>query len=63
MTATLAEHRGEAVFNPFANPQYGVVWILFNLLVVFFASLCWAPEATRALTSKDERTTRLTFFF
>ena len=61
MTATLAEHRGESAFNPLVNKNYGIVWVLFNLLLYFFAFLCWAPEATRALTSNDERTTRMTF--
>jgi SSS family solute:Na+ symporter len=63
MTAALVEHRGERAFNPIANPAYGWIWIAFNLLLFFFAFLCWAPEASRTLTSKDERTTRRTFLF
>ncbi len=61
---TLAEHRGEAAFNPFVSPSeggYGWIWVLFNVLVFFGAQICWAPEASRALTARDPRTARLTF--
>jgi len=63
MTGALVQYRGEAAFNPIVNPSYGWIWIAFNMLLFFFAFLCWAPEASRTLTSKDERTTRLTFLF
>jgi SSS family solute:Na+ symporter len=63
MTAALATHRGEAAFNPVAEGGYGWNWVGFNLLVFFAAFICWAPEATRALTAKDSRTTRRTFLF
>lgn len=63
MTAALVTHRGEAAFNPVADGGYGWIWVVFNLLVFFAAFMCWAPEATRALTSKDARTTRRTFLF
>ena len=32
---------------------YGWLWICYMFLVMFFAGLCWAPEASRALTAKD----------
>lgn len=61
MVGTLAEHRGEGMFNPIVNENYGWIWVCFNFVVLFVASFCWAPEATRALTARDVATTRRTF--
>ena len=61
MVGTLAEHRGEGMFNPIVNENYGWIWVCFNFVVLFVASFCWAPEATRALTARDIATTRRTF--
>ncbi len=61
MLNTLAEHRGDRMFNPVAEGGYGWVWIAFNLLVFFMAGFCWAPEASRALTARDPRAARRTF--
>ena len=61
MVSTLAENRGEAAFNPFHSDSYGWVWVLWMLVHVFAAGLCWAPEATRALTAKDPTTSRRTY--
>jgi solute:Na+ symporter, SSS family len=62
MLGTMAEHRGERMFSPLAeNGGYGWVWIVFNFLVFLVAGFCWAPEATRALTARNEATARRTF--
>ena len=64
MVAALVEHRGAGAFDPFVSPEdggYGWIWVVFNTLVFFSAAIAWAPEASRALTSRDARTTRLTF--
>ncbi|MAE60522.1 MAG: hypothetical protein CMJ49_04095 [Planctomycetaceae bacterium] len=63
MVTTMQGHRGEAAFNPVAMGGYGWVWVLFNVAVFFGAALCWAPEASRMLTSTSERATRRTFFY
>lgn len=63
MVASIAEHRGEKMFNPVAPGGYGWVWIIFNILVFLVAGFCWAPEASRALTARNERTARRTFLF
>lgn len=61
MVNTLAEHRGEMAFNPVAAGSYGWTWVGFNCLLFFGAFICWAPEASRALTAKDAKATKLTF--
>lgn len=39
---------------------YGWLWICYMFLVMFFAGLCWAPEASRALTAKDPTVSKRT---
>jgi len=62
MLNTIAEHRGEMMFNPVAaKGGYGWTWIVFNLLVFMIAPLCWAPEASRALTARNASVAKRTF--
>ena len=61
MLTAMAEHRGERMFNPLAEDGYGWTWIIFNGLVFLVAGFCWAPEASRALTARDEKAARWTF--
>jgi len=63
MIETLAEHRGERMFNPLAPGGYGWVWVIFNIFIFFFATLAWAPEATRTLTARSPSVARKTFLF
>ncbi|MCA9175780.1 MAG: hypothetical protein KDB14_14945 [Planctomycetales bacterium] len=63
MLSAMATHRGERMFNPVAPGGYGWVWLCFNFLVLLVAGFCWAPEASRALTARDESTARRTFLF
>lgn len=61
MSETIAHHRGERMFNPLATGGYGWVWLLFNILLFTAATVCWAPDASRALTARDEKGTMRTF--
>ena len=61
MLQTMAEERGARMFSPVADGGYGWVWVLFNGVVFFAAAVCWAPEASRALTASSERVARRTF--
>ena len=63
ITAAQATHRGAAAFNPFHADSYGWTYMIWMALVFFSAALCWTPEATRALTSRDARATMRTFLF
>ncbi len=67
MTAVEA-HYGEGGFNPFANEDMGVPYVLFNLLITFAAVLTWQTTIQRVLAAKDTKTgrqvyTRTSFFF
>jgi SSS family solute:Na+ symporter len=62
MVSTLVENKGELAFNPFHKDSYGWVFLVWQLLVVFTAALCWAPEASRALVTEDVATTKRTFY-
>jgi SSS family solute:Na+ symporter len=58
---SMAEERGARMFNPVAAGGYGWTWVVFNAVVFAAAAICWAPEASRSLTARDERVARLTF--
>lgn len=63
IVTTLADHRGERAFNPFHADSYGWVWVGWMVIHVLAASVCWAPEASRALTARNPKTARRTFLF
>jgi SSS family solute:Na+ symporter len=58
---SMAEERGARMFNPVAEGGYGWTWVVFNTVVFAAAAICWAPEASRSLTARNERVARLTF--
>ncbi|HOE10565.1 MAG TPA: sodium:solute symporter family protein [bacterium] len=59
----LSEHRGEMAFNPFHPDSYGWLYMAWMAVVTVGATVCWGPEASRALTTKDEKTTKRTFLY
>ncbi|NQT87800.1 hypothetical protein HQ560_13610, partial [bacterium] len=61
MVGSLAQHRGEAAFNPVHEDSYGWMWVIWMGVHFAAAALCWAPEVSRALTSKDPEATKRTF--
>ncbi|MFH1744296.1 MAG: sodium:solute symporter family protein [bacterium] len=63
MITTLSETRGEMAFNPFHPDSYGWLFMIWMLVSAMAGAACWGPEASRALTSKDARTTQRTFLF
>lgn len=63
MVDTIAEGRGEMMFNPLAEGGYGWIWIAFNCALALFAGFCWAPEASRALTARDPGVSKSTFLW
>lgn len=63
MVGALKTHRGERAFNPVHEDSYGWVWVVWMVVHFGAAALCWAPEATRALTARDPKATQQTFLF
>jgi SSS family solute:Na+ symporter len=61
IVGSMAQERGLRMFNPVAEGGYGWTWVVFNTVVFAAAAICWAPEASRSLTARDERVARLTF--
>src|SRR5690606_30227328 len=62
MVSVVWETKGDAGFNPFHPGSYGWTYIIWMTCLQITAGICWVPEATRALTTKDVRTTQRTFF-
>jgi len=63
MVAAMGTHRGERAFNPVHPDSYGWLWSIWQTIHFAVAALVWAPEVTRALTSKDPTATKRTFLF
>ena len=63
ITDTMASQRGERMFNPVAEGGYGWTWIVFMFMLFLSAGICWAPEASRALTAKNSTVAKRTFLF
>ena len=63
MVNTLIAAKGEAAFNPVHPQSYGWIFVVWMMVEIFTGAICWPPEATRALTTRDERTTQRMFFF
>ena len=63
ITETWVAERGHAAVDPTSADSYGWTYLIWQVVLIFAAGICWAPNATRALTTVDEATTRRTFFF
>ena len=60
-TKTVQTHYGEGGFNPFANPEMGGAYVLFNAFVVTACVLTLQPVIQRVLAAKDVKTGRQVF--
>ena len=61
IVSSLAQNRGEAVFNPFHSDSYGYVYVIWMFVIFFVVGFAWGPVASRVLTAKDPTTARRTF--
>jgi len=61
ITSAMGRHRGPMMFNPVAEGGYGWIWIIYMCVLMLTATICWAPEISRALTARHERATLQTF--
>jgi SSS family solute:Na+ symporter len=58
IVAAVQTHHGAGGFNPFANPDMGWPYVLFNLLLNTAACLTWQAVIARVLAAKDSKTGR-----
>lgn len=68
LAATVRTVHGDGGFNPFAHPQMGWPYVLFNALLNLAAVLTWMAVIQRVLAARDAKTgqkvyTRTSFFF
>jgi len=68
LARTVSEKFGEAGFNPFANPDLGVGYVLFQACLNLAAVLTWQTTIQRVMAAKDAATgqkvyTGTAFFF
>ena len=52
---------GSAGFDPFANPQYGWSFILFQIFLWLAVDTCWQTTAMRTYSARDAETSRKVF--
>lgn len=58
---TMTFAKGEAAVNPFAPDSYGVVYLVWMLIVYITSNFSWGPVASRALTAENPEVARQTF--
>jgi len=63
IVATWHTTRGEGAFSPISSPRYGWGYLLCQTVFAAAAIICWAPNATRSLTTTSEKTTRDAYAF
>ncbi|NOY42439.1 MAG: hypothetical protein GXP26_11460 [Planctomycetes bacterium] len=63
LVATWGTARGEGAFSPISSPRYGWSYLLCQAIFAAAATICWAPNATRSLTTTSEKTTRRAYAF
>ena len=61
MVSTLAQHRGEAAFNPVHTDSYGWTYAIWMIVAITMALVTWGPESSRMLTAKDPKAAKWTF--
>lgn len=61
MVQAVDSHYGLGGFNPFANPEMGWAFVVFNALVVTACVLTLQPVIQRVLAAKDVKTGRQVF--
>nr|WKN38029.1 sodium:solute symporter family protein [Tunicatimonas sp. TK19036] len=61
MVETLVFAKGEAAVNPFDPDSYGILYLIWMLVVYITSSFSWGPTASRALTGQNPTIARQTF--
>lgn len=61
MQHAVMQTMGSAGFDPIANPQYGLSYIIFQILLWLAVDTCWQTTAMRTFSAKDPETSRKVF--
>jgi len=61
MYRAVASTMGEAGFNPLVNPEYGVAFIVFQVIYWLAIDTCWQTTAMRTFSTRDPETSRKVF--
>lgn len=56
LVSTVDLHYGQGGFNPFANPDMGVPYVVFNGMLMLAVVLTWQTYTQRILSAKDSKT-------
>jgi SSS family solute:Na+ symporter len=61
MQQAVMQTMGGAGFDPLINPQYGLSYIIFQILLWLAVDTCWQTTAMRTFSAKDPETSRRVF--
>ena len=61
MQQAVMQTMGGAGFDPIANPQYGLSYIVFQILLWLAVDTCWQTTAMRTFSARDPETSRRVF--
>ena len=56
MVNAIQTNYGDGGFNPFAHPEMGIAYVIFNTFVAFSVVLTWQTMIQRVLSAKDTAT-------
>lgn len=63
MTHAVWHLMGANGFNPISNPEYGWVYILFQIMLWIAGDTCWQTTAMRTFSARDPETGQKIFFW
>ena len=63
MTDTVWNLMGTSGFNPLTNPEYGWIYILFQIMLWIAGDTCWQTTAMRTFSAQDPETSQKIFFW
>jgi SSS family solute:Na+ symporter len=59
----IASSLGSGGFDPFANPRFGWIFVVWILISSLASAALWQPGTSRALSSQNERVAKRVFFW
>lgn len=58
MVAKVSQTMGPAGFDPLLNPKFGIIFLLWQVLLWFSVHTCWQTTAMRMFSTKDPSTSK-----